>query len=151
MTSYEVDSLVAFIFTEHLLCFAKWIRQISILKELKKVEKTDIQIQFNRMHVIIEDYTRSEERMINYTWWRKAQNIMEAQSKGTQSKGKWREKNWEKASHRSNIQVSFNGYLGIVREGRKMERTLMKHYTYGEIIFKSSPNQTHLFFWFEIF
>ena len=34
---------------------------VSVFKELKKVEKKDMQIQFN---VITEDYTRSEERMI---------------------------------------------------------------------------------------
>ena len=35
---------------------------VSVFKELKKVEKKDMQIQFN---VITEDYTRSEERMIS--------------------------------------------------------------------------------------
>lgn len=38
---------------------------VFVLKAFKKVVKTDMQIQFNRMHVIIEDYTRSEERMIS--------------------------------------------------------------------------------------
>lgn len=38
---------------------------VSVFKEFKKVEKKDMQIQFNRMHVITEDYTRSEERMIS--------------------------------------------------------------------------------------
>lgn len=35
---------------------------VSVFKELKKVgKKKDMQIQFNRIHVITEDYTRSGE------------------------------------------------------------------------------------------
>lgn len=37
----------------------------SVFKEFKRVEKTDMQTQFNRMHIIIEDYSKSEKKMIN--------------------------------------------------------------------------------------
>lgn len=45
-----------------------------------------MQIQFNRMHVITEDYTRSEERMISCLM-KEAQTTI-AQSKGIYSKWK---------------------------------------------------------------